>query len=421
MSRDRLCLEDASYEARGRILLDSISLNLCASGVTGIVGPNGAGKTTLLRLLSGSLPPSRGRACLGAHDLAAVPKKELARRIARIPQSVLADFDFPAKDVVLMGRYPYRGRFESFQDEDHHAVRQAMERTDTLQFADRAITHLSGGERQRVHVARALAQAPEFLLLDEPMAHLDIQHELALVSLVRRLGRSRGIVIVVHDLNLAARLCDRLVLVSQGRVMASGRPEDVLTPERVKTVFGVRVSRRWDETISACQLTFMEDEHVDMSDSRPSSPRPAAEVPMTAETLLLAFVIKWRGRWADRDIAGRRRWLARNGIRLGDRAFVQALERARRRFFERPAELFVCRSGTCRQRSDFGPADPAFSAGAGGCIVTATECQGLCERAPAATLRVGDRCRVYSEISDAAGWDAVLDHARRAAAAGSLP
>lgn len=150
--------------------------------------------------------------------------------------------------------------------------------------------------------------------------------------------------------------------------------------------------------------------------------RPAAEVPMTADALLLAFVIKWKGRWADRDVPGRRRWLESNGIRLGDLAFMQALECARRRFFERPAELFVCRSGPCRERSDFGPTHPAFSASVGGaCTVTATECHGLCESAPVATLRVGDRCRVYSEIAVAIGWDAVLDHARRAAAAGTLP
>lgn len=263
MNFELLRLEDASYDTRGQALLQRVSLDIAPSGVTGVVGPNGAGKTTLLRVLSGSLPPSRGRACLGERDLAAFSKKELARRIARIPQSVLADFEFPAKDVVLMGRYPYRGRFEAFQEEDHRAVRQAMEKTDTLRFSDRAITHLSGGERQRVHVARALAQAPEFLLLDEPMAHLDIHHELALVSLVRRLGRSRGVVIVIHDLNLAARLCERLVLVSQGRVVASGRPEEVLAPETVKTVFGVSVSSRWDESLKACQLTFMEEEHAE--------------------------------------------------------------------------------------------------------------------------------------------------------------
>lgn len=263
MNYERLCLEGAGYETRGRSLLDSVSLDMAPSSVTGIVGPNGSGKTTLLRLLSGSLTPSRGRVCLGGRNLASFAKKALARRIARIPQSVLADFDFPAKDVVLMGRYPYRGRFEPFLEEDHQAVRVAMERTDTLRFADRAITQLSGGERQRVHVARALAQTPEFLLLDEPTAHLDIHHELALVSLVRRLGRSCGVVIVVHDLNLAARLCDRLVLLSHGRVVASGRPEEVLIPEMVKTVFGVRVSSRWDETLSACQLTFMEEEHAE--------------------------------------------------------------------------------------------------------------------------------------------------------------
>ncbi|MBI2384533.1 MAG: hypothetical protein HYV14_00820 [Elusimicrobia bacterium] len=152
-----------------------------------------------------------------------------------------------------------------------------------------------------------------------------------------------------------------------------------------------------------------------------ASEQAALEVPITAETLLLAFVVKWKGRWTPKEVPSRRRWLEKNGFFLSDAEFEAALERARVRFYDRAAELFVCRSGPCRERSDFGPAHPAFSVGAGGCAVTATECHGLCESAPAATLRVGNRCRVYSEIKDAAGWDATLDYARRAATAGTLP
>ncbi|MBI2384534.1 MAG: ABC transporter ATP-binding protein [Elusimicrobia bacterium] len=257
MKADRLSLENVSYEICGQHLLQDICLEIPPAGVTGLIGPNGAGKSTLLRVLSGMIHPAFGRVRLGARDLADFSKRELARLIAFVPQNVLADFAFPAQEVVMMGRYPFRGRFEPIQPEDHQAVRQAMERTDTWHLAKRSVTAMSGGERQGVHLARAVAQQPDFLLLDEPTAHLDIRHEMALLDMVRGLGQTRGVAIVLHDLNLAARNCDRLALLSRGRIVAVGRPEEVLTPETVQEVFGVKSVGQWHDILGAWQLAFL--------------------------------------------------------------------------------------------------------------------------------------------------------------------
>ncbi len=238
-----MTLESVSRESSGRVLLDAISLTVQAGQFIGVVGPNGAGKTTLLRTMAGLLAPSEGTVFLDGGSLGTYRRRQVAQQIASVPQqSAVGEFRFVSQEVVLMGRYPHLGPWQSETAGDHAIVRKAMTDTETLSFAERAVTELSGGERQRVTLARALAQTPRLLLLDEPTASLDLSHQLQVLNLVRRLVDQEGIAAVaaLHDLSLASRYCDRLLLLQQGRVVADGDPIAVLTPERLAQVYRIR-------------------------------------------------------------------------------------------------------------------------------------------------------------------------------------
>ncbi len=226
-------------------ILQQVSFHLAAGELVGLVGPNGAGKSTLLRVLGG-LPVGEitGRVELLGKPLSAYSPREIARLVAHVPQATALDFPFTARDVVLMGRSPHLGRFQLEGERDRRVAERVMQATETLPFARRLVSTLSGGERQRVLIARALAQEPAILLLDEPTSNLDIKHQLALLEMVRDLAyrEGLGVVAAIHDLPLAARFCDRIVLIAQGRVLAAGRPDQVFTPGRLAQVFGVEVS-----------------------------------------------------------------------------------------------------------------------------------------------------------------------------------
>ncbi|HEY8491423.1 MAG TPA: heme ABC transporter ATP-binding protein [Dehalococcoidia bacterium] len=228
----------------GREVLRGLDLSLSPGEVLGVVGPNGSGKSTLVRVLSGVLRPRAGTVLLMGRDLRAFSARELARTVAVVPQAASLPEGFTALQIVLMGRTPYLGLLASEGPEDLAAARRAMEQTDVLRLADRPVQRLSGGERQRVVAARALAQEAPVLLLDEPTAHLDVGHQTALFDLVHRLARERRLAVlaVVHDLTLAGQYCDRLLLLKDGRALAGGPPEQVLTPERVTEAYGVAVS-----------------------------------------------------------------------------------------------------------------------------------------------------------------------------------
>ncbi len=236
--------EGLSFAYNGAPVLDGLAFQLRAGELVGLVGPNGSGKSTLLKLLSGLLRPRAGDVQLLERPLATYGVKEVARVVAYVPQSTLLDFAFTVREVVLMGRSPYLGRFAVEGEQDRRVAEEAMRRTETLSLARRFVNTLSGGERQRVLIARALAQQPRVLLLDEPTSNLDIKHQLALLTLVRDLAHRSGIGVVaaIHDLPLAARFCDRVALLAQGHVVADGRPAEVFTPYRLAEVFGVEVS-----------------------------------------------------------------------------------------------------------------------------------------------------------------------------------
>jgi len=207
-----------------RPLFEDLSLSIRPGEMVGLIGANGSGKTTLLKLLSGLLRPSGGELRAGERDLGLLGARERARLVGVVPQESSLTFDFTALEVVLMGRAAHLG-FLGFEGaDDLRAARKAMERTGTLPFADRLTGRLSGGERQLVFVARALAQQPGLLLLDEPTAFLDIKHRLEVYALLKELNASEGLTVLTtsHDINLAARFCPRLVLMKAGRILADG-------------------------------------------------------------------------------------------------------------------------------------------------------------------------------------------------------
>ena len=236
--------------------LGPVSLRIGRGECWAIVGPNGAGKSTLLRLIAGLLRPRSGEIEFDGKSLSRMPARQRAQHIAFLPQQMPADLDFRVDDFVLMGRYPHRslGLFES--GEDRRIAERAMSRTRTSIFADRPIATLSGGEAQRVHLAAALAQEPELLLLDEPTASLDLKHQLAVFDILREQSADGGptVVVVTHDVNLAARFCTHALLLNDGKAVASGPPPEILTPAVLESVYGVALTaldlpgepdRRW--------------------------------------------------------------------------------------------------------------------------------------------------------------------------------
>ena len=222
-------------------VVERITLSATNGEFLGLIGPNGSGKSTLLQLLMGLLQPWSGKIHLSGHPVAQLRRKEIARRIALVPQNVAAGFSFSVREVVTMGRNPYIKRFGTESPRDYEIVSRAMHRTDTYRFADRPIDELSGGERQRVIVARAIAQETPLLLLDEPISNLDLAHQLDTLDLVRTLTKENHCAIAaLHDLSLAARYCTRIVLLSQRTIAADGTPGEVITEANLAAHFDVK-------------------------------------------------------------------------------------------------------------------------------------------------------------------------------------
>jgi iron complex transport system ATP-binding protein len=221
----------------GRLVLDGVTLATRPGETVGLLGPNGSGKSTLLRLLAGVLGPSAGAVTLDGLPLNRVGRRAVARRVATVQQQAHTQTELTVREVVALGRIPHRRSWTPMTPADLEAVARALERTGLADRADQSWHTLSGGERQRAQIARALAQEPGELLLDEPTNHLDIQYQLDLMELVT--GLPVTTVIALHDLNLAAMYCDRLVVLRDGRAVAGGTPSEVLTSDLIGEVYGV--------------------------------------------------------------------------------------------------------------------------------------------------------------------------------------
>lgn len=224
-------------------VLRDIGFHINAGEFVGIVGPNGSGKSTLLKTMVGELHPANGTASINGRDISSIRGRDLARMVAVVPQDSPVAFEFTVLEVVLMGRAPHLGRFELEKRADLDFAADALKRTNLLQYADRRIGELSGGERQRAIIARALAQQTDILLLDEPTAHLDLSYQVEILDLLSRENTSHGktVIVVLHDLNLAAEFCGRLLMIEDGRIYADGTPEEVITADNVRRVYGTSV------------------------------------------------------------------------------------------------------------------------------------------------------------------------------------
>jgi iron complex transport system ATP-binding protein len=232
----------AGYPASEAMVLRGLTLEVRDGEVVALVGPNGSGKSTLLRVLARVLSPRRGVVYLEGKSMREWPTREVARKLALLPQGPTLAADLTVEELVRMGRSPYQGLLGLPTTEDDDAVRRAIDETGIGEMARRRVSELSGGERQRVWVAMALAQEPQVLLLDEPTTFLDLKHQLEVLDLLRYLNKERGltVVMVLHDLNQAARYCARVVVLREGAVYADGTPAEVLTPATLHEVFGVK-------------------------------------------------------------------------------------------------------------------------------------------------------------------------------------
>ncbi|MCF6336021.1 MAG: ABC transporter ATP-binding protein [Spirochaetales bacterium] len=236
-------INNLNWSYNGTKVLDNISLNIKPGTFTGILGPNGAGKTTLLKTILNLLQPDRNSILISNDDIRNYSRNELAKIEAYVPQSSKNNFNFTVEQIVLMGRSPFLGRFDRESNDDIGIADWAMKETGVFGLKNKYITTLSGGELQRTIIARALTQEPAILALDEPTSHLDIHHQINILSIVRSLAKKKSLTIiaVLHDINHALEYCDNLFLLNHGKIVTHGSPEDVITPDIMKKIYNLNI------------------------------------------------------------------------------------------------------------------------------------------------------------------------------------
>jgi iron complex transport system ATP-binding protein len=234
---------DLSFSYNSAKTLDGIALKIKGSDILCIIGPNGSGKTTILKCMNKKLKPTTGTVLVNDMDILWMNRKEVAKNIGVVPQVSTVSFPFTVYDLVMMGRYSHMGRFNTENENDRAVVHQCLARIGIAHMADKLITEISGGEYQKAIIARALAQQPKILLLDEVTLHLDINHQIEILELVKTLSEEENlaIVMVLHDLSLAARYSTKTIMLQKGRIFACGRPEDVISIENIRDIYGIEV------------------------------------------------------------------------------------------------------------------------------------------------------------------------------------
>lgn len=241
----------------GKVIVKGVSFEINAGEFVGIVGANGSGKTTLLRAISGLLPTVSGEININERDIKTYSRKEIAKIMAFVPQLMEPVYGFTVREMVLLGRIPYLERFEFESEEDFQVAQWAIDELGIKDFASKDVTKLSGGEFQRVAIARALAQEPKIMLLDEPISHLDIRYQVKILKLLRKLRQQRTIIATFHDLNMASRFCQRLILLKNGELIAAGLPDEVVTPENIWKAYRVRAQVKVNPKKKHASLVFL--------------------------------------------------------------------------------------------------------------------------------------------------------------------
>lgn len=249
-----LNIERLRWSVDARRIIEDVRLTVDTGAFVGLLGPNGSGKSTLLRCIYRGLKPETGTISLDGADLLAMPPRDAARRMAVVLQETPVQFDFTVQEMVLMGRTPHKSAFDPDTNDDWDIVADALAQVDMLDFWERSYGTLSGGEKQRVLIARALAQQSPFLVLDEPTNHLDIRYQLEILDIISELPVTT--LAALHDLNLAALYCDRLYVLSEGRVVASGAPDAVVTADLISEVYGVRANVATDPRTGKTHITY---------------------------------------------------------------------------------------------------------------------------------------------------------------------
>ncbi len=234
-------LDDVSFAVAGRTILAPLTLRLDQNRITGLIGPNGSGKSTLVKLLARQESPTTGRIRFLGEDVAAGSDRAFARRLAYLPQFMPPTDGMNVEEFVALGRFPWHGTFGRFTPTDQEKVDEAIAQTELAGLRTRLVDSLSGGERQRVWLAMLLAQDARCLVLDEPTSALDISHQADMLALVKELATLRGlsVIIVLHDINMAARICDRLIALGEGAIVADGPPEEIMRPEALRRIYGI--------------------------------------------------------------------------------------------------------------------------------------------------------------------------------------
>lgn len=258
MIKSPLSCQNLSFDYPQQRVLDNISIDCFPEQFIGLIGPNGAGKSTLLKLLLGLLEPTSGKVQLNEKPLADFARREIAQHISLVPQDLAIDYAFTVQEIVAMGRNPYLGAYQSESQQDQQIIEQALLRTDLSDLGERKADQLSGGERQRVFIARALAQQASILLLDEPTASLDLCHQFDLMTLIRNLTNENHLSIAaIHDLQLASRFCDRLILLYQGTIVADGSPAEVICEENLYRYFNIEAKITQDASIEGLRIDVL--------------------------------------------------------------------------------------------------------------------------------------------------------------------